>query len=135
MNKVGLVIVVLIIVVIGFFTLGGKKDSNTVTAPEPTASQVMEDKKAEGTAVTVTSTGYEPKDITVKKGTKVVWTNKSGAAVTVDSAQHPTHLVYPPLNLGQFEDGASVSLVFNEAGKYFYHNHLNATQFGSVTVE
>lgn len=137
MNKIGLVIVILIIAVIGIFTLGGKKDTNKNSAatPAPTANQTAGDKKIEGTIVAVTDSGFIPKDVTIKTGTKVTWINKAGTVVTVDSAQHPTHLVYPPLNLGQFENGSSVNLLFDKPGKYFYHNHLNPTQFGSVTVE
>lgn len=135
MNKLGLIIVVLIIIgAVGIFALGGKKNTDKNMPPTPTASQTENDKTS-GTAVTVTSSGYDPQSLTIKAGTKVIWTNKSGVAVTVDSALHPTHLVYPPLNLGQFEDGSSKELVFDKAGTYRYHNHLNPTQFGSIIVE
>lgn len=85
--------------------------------------------------ITVTETGFLPASLKVKAGTKVVWLNKSGKTVAVQSAEHPTHLLYPPLNLGEFPNGASVQLVFDMLGKYRYHNHLIPNQTGEVIVE
>ncbi len=86
-------------------------------------------------SVTLTSSGFAPQSLTVKVGTKVVWTNQNGTAAAVNSASHPTHLVYPPLNLGNFGNGDTLSLVFDKPGTYKYHNHLNASQIGVVVVE
>ena len=94
-----------------------------------------EDKAAEDIEVTVTDTGFEPQTITVKAGTKVVWENHTQVTADVSSAQHPTHLVYPPLNLGNFEPDKTVELVFSEPGTYKYHDHLNPSMFGTVVVE
>jgi len=91
--------------------------------------------ESERTVVSLTDTGFEPQSVSVKAGTKVVWRNKTNATANVSSAKHPTHLEYPPLNLGNFEPGEKVSLVFNEAGSYKYHNHLNPSKFGTVVVE
>ncbi len=101
---------------------------------EPSAS-AMEDDEKNANEITLTSSGFSPATITIKAGEKVVWKNESGGPATVDSAQHPTHLVYPKLNLGRFEDGEELSLVFDEPGKYNYHDHLNASRFGTVVVE
>lgn len=86
-------------------------------------------------SVTLASSGFEPQNITVKAGTKVTWINKSGSGATVNSAVHPTHLAYPPLNLGSFDDGETLTLVFDTPGTYKYHNHLNPSQTGVVVVE
>ncbi|MBI2315297.1 cupredoxin domain-containing protein [Candidatus Daviesbacteria bacterium] len=79
--------------------------------------------------------GFSPKDLTIKIGTKVLWTNKSGSAATVDSSPHPSHTDYPQLNLGNFADGETLSLIFDKAGTYKYHNHLNSSQFGTIVVQ
>lgn len=91
--------------------------------------------KTNGTTVTVKSFGFSPSTLTVKAGTKVTWLNKSGGIADVSSAGHPSHLVYPPLNLGSFNNGSQVSLVFDKPGTYNYHNHLNPGQTGIVIVE
>lgn len=87
------------------------------------------------TTVEVTTQGYSPKTITLKAGARVIWINKTDNAVTVNSADHPTHTVYPPLNLGEFPKGSSVQLVFDKPGTYTYHNHFNPSQTGTVIVK
>ncbi len=139
MNSKFLLIVVVLIVVFGAFTfLGGKKTNPTVVTNNPTSTQTVVSpvqQKAETNNVLLTNAGFEPKDIVVKTGTKVVWVNKSGKAATVNSDNHPTHRLYPFLNLGEFSDGSSLEVVFDKAGKYTYHNHYNSAQVGSVTVQ
>lgn len=85
--------------------------------------------------INLTKGGFTPQTLTVKAGTKVTWINESGGVAAVNSVNHPTHQVYPLLNLGEFEDGENLSLIFNTPGTYRYHNHLDATVFGSVIVE
>jgi plastocyanin len=85
--------------------------------------------------VTLTADGFSPATVTIKKGDKVVWVNKSGDTATVNSDNHPTHLLYPMLNLGSFNDGEKLELVFDKAGKYTYHDHLHPSRRGTVVVE
>lgn len=85
--------------------------------------------------VRVTSTGFQPMNLTISAGTTVVWMNGSGVDVSINSNDHPTHLLYPPLNLGRVSDGGQVSLTFNTPGTYGYHNHLNPSQTGTITVQ
>lgn len=135
-NKFLLIIVVIAVLLGGFFLLGNKTKDNQVNQNQTTQKQnPTPAKTVEGKEVAVTNTGFEPQTITIKAGQRVVWTNKSGASVTVSSDSHPTHLLWPFLNLGQFADGSSVSVVFEKAGKYTYHNHLNPSQTGTVIVE
>ena len=149
-----------IFLIIGVLLLGGvlvmsNNKSQVKTGSEKQIQQETEDEKedeAPGTEdvedkdeneiddkevskITVMDAGFEPDSVTVKVGSKVKWINKTAATANVSSAQHPTHEVYPPLNLGDFEPGKSVSLIFNEAGTYKYHDHLNPTKFGTVIVE
>lgn len=130
------VVVVLVVAAIAVLSTKNTTQNNTsaVTNPNPTAAQAVEE-QSNSTDVTVTANGFEPKEITIKAGDKVTWTNESGTKVTVNSAVHPTHLLWPFLNLGSFENGQVVSVVFEKAGTYKYHNHFNASQVGSVTVE
>lgn len=85
--------------------------------------------------VIVTDAGFNPATVTIKAGGTVQWMNNSSHKVSINSNNHPTHLLYPPLNLGIVEVGKSVSLQFNTPGKYGYHNHLDPSQTGTVLVE
>lgn len=137
MNSKILLIIVILAVGFGAFTLLGNKK----TMPTPTTSTqkvipvVTETINSEVTNITLTDSGFMPKDITVKSGTRLIWINKSGKSATVSSDDHPTHRLYTFLNLGKFEDGSSVQVVVDTVGKYSYHDHLNATSTGTVTVE
>ena len=131
-------VVILIVVLGGAMFLNKPSQPTTTNTNVNTNAPTTEENQMENKAaneVTVTSNGFEPKDIKIKSGTKVTWINRSGQVANVSSDSHPTHLLWPFLNLGAFEDGQSVSVVFEKSGKYTYHNHLNSSQAGSVTVE
>ncbi len=148
MNNKTLVIIIAVLVLIGavVFVLGKSGSKSTqpsnVTSQPVTPAQGTGNRGTGGTTpketivnVNLTSSGFNPKTVTIKTGTRVIWVNKSGGDATVNSDVHPTHQLYPPLNLGQFPDGSSVQLVFDKQGAYKYHNHLNPGQTGTVVVE
>lgn len=134
MNKILLIMVVLI-VVFGAFTFLANKNTNMPSLTQPTVKPTVTEINNQVANITLRDSGFVPKDITVKAGTRVIWINKSGKAATVSSDDHPTHRLYPFLNLGEFENNSSVQAVAEKAGKYSYHNHLNASETGTVTVE
>ena len=148
MNNKTLVIIIAVLVLIGAVVVVAGKLGNKTSQPIETTGQPSTPARSttkQGTGgtvpketiknVTLASSGFDPKAVTVKAGTRVIWLNKSGGGATVNSAVHPTHQVYPPLNLGEFPDGSSVQLVFDKAGTYKYHNHLNPSQTGTVVAE
>lgn len=136
-SKLVLGIVLVIVVLIGGYMLlvkGTSTPSQNQTQTQnnqPTTTQTNQ----KDAKVTVDASGFNPQTLTVQPGTRVVWTNNSGGAVTVNSDVHPTHLLFPFLNLGEFDNGSSVSVVFEKSGKYTYHNHLNPSQTGTVIVQ
>ncbi len=87
------------------------------------------------TIVKITQSGFSPKAVTIKTGEVVTWVNDDSTVHAVNSAVHPTHQVYPPLNLGNVQAGGKVSLTFPTAGTYKYHDHLTPSLTGSVVVE
>lgn len=129
-----------ILVIGGIFLLAGNGESvpSPNETPEETPMVFTQPTALETETVvqvTVDQNGFSPKNLKVKAGTTVVWVNQSGMAVAIYSAAHPTHLVYPPLNLGEVASGSSVELVFDKPGTYKYHDHLNPSQTGEVVVE
>ena len=113
---------------------GDAKMEKSETEPSDSGDKA-EEKDEKENVVTMTSSGFEPQTITIKAGEEVVWVNKSGGVGTVDSADHPTHLKYSPLNLGSFQDGEEHELVFDKPGTYGFHDHLHPNRFGKVVVE
>lgn len=139
MNKLFLVAAVVVVLGGGYYFYNNSKPSTNPQVPKEQTSteQTSASPSAvmEKNVVTLTANGYEPQTLTVKAGTKVSWVNKSGETATVNSDNHPTHELYPFLNLGKFEDGGSLSVVVEKPGTYTYHNHLNPDQKGTLIAQ
>lgn len=133
------VVALVVIIVAGYLilTTGVGQQNKTVSSPtnQNANQQPVVKSNTQLATVTLTNSGFNPVTLTVKPGTRVIWLNKSGTSGSVNSDNHPTNLLFPFLNLGQFNDGSSVSVVFKKAGKYTYHNEVNPDQKGTVIVK
>lgn len=127
---IGIAVVVLL-VAIGLIVKGNKSQPITIDAPFSTPQASPQEQNI----ITLTTDGFSPATLTIQVGTKVTWMNKSGVNATVDSSSHPAHTSYPPLNLGIFPDGGTLSLTFDKAGTYKYHNHLSSSQTGTIVAQ
>lgn len=86
-------------------------------------------------SVSYGSTGFTPNTVTVKKGTTVVWTNQSQGGMWVASALHPTHQLLPGFDqLKSVNVGGTYEYTFIKVGTWKYHNHVQATDIGTVVV-
>lgn len=131
MNSKLLLAIVALIAVFGAFTLTEQPES--MKSQQTTSSVTQANNQV--TNVILGESGFVPKDITVKAGARIVWVNKSGKTATVNSNDHPTHRLYPFLNLGEVATGTTVQVVVEKPGKYSYHNHYNTSHTGTVTAE
>jgi plastocyanin len=105
--------------------------TETITTPTDTASTATQS----ANLVTINTSGFSPNTITIKVGETVRWVNSNSVTENVSSDPHPTHTLYTPLNLGNIEAGSQISLTFDKAGTYTYHNHLRPSLKGTVVVE
>ena len=85
--------------------------------------------------ITYTDSGFSPAQVSVKAGDTVTFKNDSAANVQVNSAPHPAHTQFPELNVGSIAAGESKTVTFTTAGTKKYHNHLDASQSGTIVVE
>lgn len=136
------VIVVLLILAGWYFIQSQRGQLAPRPAPQVTpeeatpATESAAPSAEEENVVQVSSSGFIPQNITIKAGESVTWVNEDRKDHQINSAVHPTHLLYPPLNtVGLLKSDEKKSLSFPEAGAYKYHNHLNPSLTGSVTVE
>ncbi|TSC65724.1 MAG: Plastocyanin/azurin family copper binding protein [Microgenomates group bacterium Gr01-1014_80] len=141
-KNLGVAIAVIVVVALaGWFFV--QSQQTAAPAPVPTTTETVVPAVTESSPsamveeakVTISATGFSPKDVKIKAGEIVTWTNSNSANHAVNSSPHPVHTDYTPLNLGTIAPGTSKSLTFPTAGTYKYHDHLNPTLFGSVTVE
>ena len=93
--------------------------------------------------VEMSSRGFSPQTLTIKKGDTVTFVNTEGTHWPA-SAMHPTHTVYPESGgcIGSkfdackdLAEGEEWSFVFEQTGTWKYHDHLSASLTGSIIVE
>ena len=111
------------------------KTSSTGGTSQAGNSQQASPAAVEGNVITYSDSGFSPTELKVKVGESITFTNSSMATVQVNSAVHPTHTLYPELNIGSIAAGESKSVTFTTTGTKKYHNHLNASQIGTIVVE
>lgn len=127
MNKNILIAIVIGILVIGagavYFISPQKNGGGTKELGEPAVTIVR------------TATGYEPNEVTIKKGDIILWTNESGEFHWPASDLHPTHGIYPEFDplvpVGPEEDW---KFKFDKVGVWKFHDHIRANEVGVVTV-
>jgi len=110
-----------------FFTPSTQQEATGTQSPTPVAMKDQE--------ISITDQGFSPQEVTITRGTRIIWKNNSSGLATVDSDPHPQHTSFPPLNIGEIKTGDSVRLIFTQPGIYTYHNHLNPSQAGTIRVE
>ena len=100
--------------------------------------------------VIYTDSGFSPSPLAIKVGDTVIFKNQNSSGMWVASGQHPAHTAYSGTSLGEHcPDTANVafdecksaqsqeswSFTFQKQGTWGYHNHVNASHFGKITVE
>ncbi len=109
-------------------------DSSKETQPTESTGTTAPPLRAP-TTIKMTAAGFEPANVTIKKGDTVVFLNNDSKPHWPASAPHPTHTALPGFDsLKAVAAGASYSYTFTQTGSWGYHDHLNASQFGKVTV-
>lgn len=137
MKKALIIIVVLAVIGGGawFFMMKDPNENptnNTPTTPSsPTPSQVEEDEEQEEEAneVYIENFSFKPATITVKKGTKVTWTNKDSVGHTVTPDESASFTGSELLN-----KDASYSVTFDTVGTFAYHCQPHPQMTAKVVV-
>ena len=124
------------------------KIQESVTEPEAAPPETSIDTSNEHT-IEITSSGFSPKTLDVKKGDKVNFINKGTSDSWPASVIHPTHLAYPGSDIKKCGTAEAVnifdackglaqeesySFTFDEIGSWSYHDHLNPSKTGTIIV-
>ncbi len=123
MNKLALVVVVLVLVVIGFFGYKYLYPSGTA----PTTSSAPSNLAVPTNTVTIQGNAFTLDNLTVKVGTKVTWTNNDSYAHTV-TANDKT------FDSGNLGGGQSFSYTFTKVGSYDYYCVIHPFMTAKVVV-
>ncbi|MDO8509201.1 MAG: hypothetical protein Q7S27_05975 [Nanoarchaeota archaeon] len=147
------VVVAILVIILGYFILNNGEMSSTTEDKneiEGTNDNTNTGKEETGeNVITITSAGFGPKTLQIKQGDSVTFVNEDTAEHWPASAMHPTHTVYPGSDIekcGTVEEikifdackglkqGEKYMFVFNEKGKWNYHDHLVSGLYGTVEV-
>ena len=102
--------------------------------------------------VTLTDNGFSPTSITIARGETIRFVNDSSRNMWVGADEHPTHTEYDGtstrehcangMNTGASFDqctavakGAFWDYTFEKSGTFGYHNHVGASNTGTVVVQ
>lgn len=136
---IGVVIVIALVSVIAYALLQNRQttqkpssdgmDMSTMNRDQPTQPSSNESTQStETNSVTISNFAYSPAKITVKKGTKVTWTNN-------DSVEH--NVIgddLKELNGPLLKKGESYSYTFDQVGEFSYYCGPHPYMKGTVIV-
>ena len=78
---------------------------------------------------------YVPAELTVERGQKVTFVNKSAVNMWPASDVHPVHFDYPEFDARrEIGPGQSWSFVFDRIGSWQFHDHLRSEIKGEIVV-
>jgi plastocyanin len=100
-------------------------------------TKLPKDKAVSSASVEITSRGFMPATLTVKKGTVVIFTNKDKKDHRPASDPHPSHNALPGFDSQtKMQKGQAYSFFFDREGEWTYHDHLNPLKFkGTIIVK
>lgn len=85
--------------------------------------------------IVLTSAGYQPAEITISTGTKVVFSADTAKQHWPASNLHPTHMLYSEFDAQHpLEPDETWSFVFDKKGRWDFHDHLRAYYSGTIYV-
>lgn len=85
--------------------------------------------------INMTSDGFQPDEIKITKGTKVIFKNTDSFYHWPASDLHPSHGIYPEFDPRKtVEPGQSWSFVFDSVGEWGMHDHISPYMIGKITV-
>ncbi|MBI2609591.1 cupredoxin domain-containing protein [Candidatus Giovannonibacteria bacterium] len=91
---------------------------------------------SEEMTVEMMSNGFSPSTVNITAGTKINFVNRDSKPHWPASGPHPAHTCYAGFDaLRGVNPGETYSFTFNEKNSCGFHDHLNTSIRGTVTVE
>ena len=147
-----IIIAVVVIIVLGGFLFFQSRNTpeQAILKVSSTLPSGSEEEQSSSVTVTYTNFGYSPREVTISQGETVTFQNESSEEMWAATAIHPTHTIYPGSDIQKCDTqeesrifdacrsiapGGSWSFVFQVQGNWGYHNHLNVSHTGKITVQ
>lgn len=85
--------------------------------------------------IVYTGSVFDPEELTVSLGDKVTFINNGDGNMQVASDDHPAHTDLEDFESDILEPGDEYSYIFDEAGTWGYHDHLNPSNTGTIEAK
>jgi len=96
----------------------------SLTEPEKTVHVVM-----------LTATGFQPQELVIRQGEKVIFNTDQDTPFWPASSLHPSHEIYPEFDpKGRIIPPDNWEFKFDKPGIWKYHDHINAHAIGVIQV-
>lgn len=122
-NKIIIGIILVILVIIGFYYFMQNPYQNQPTTGTPSTQAPT---KVEANTITIQNFSFNPGTLTVKQGTKVTWINQ-------DSVTH--RIKSDTFNSQDLNQGDKFEFTFNNKGSFDYICGIHPTMTGKIVVE
>ncbi len=122
-------ILIIIVIGVGVYIAMPKNTSSTSSSSSSNGAN-----QSAAATITYSDSGFSPALVTVKSGDTVAIKNTSSQALQMDSNPHPAHTDDTDLNVGTVPSGQTVTFTVTKKGTFGFHNHLNPSDTGSITV-
>jgi plastocyanin len=159
-KTVWIVLIVVLVAAGAWYALSPKPASapseTATTTQESTAADTASGSEEDGgpafAVITLTDSGFSPASVTVAVGETVRFVNDSSRGMWVASDNHPTHTEYDGTSTrehcvdgkdttGTFDECSAAAngdfwdYTFQKAGTFGFHNHVSASNTGTVIVK
>jgi hypothetical protein len=136
MNKSTKTIVAVIVLIV---IIGGAiiifKPSKTNAPSSSTGVSSVPDTTPVASTITYNGSSFSLSANTIKSGESIKIVNSSQTDLSFNSDPHPVHTDNPELNVGNIAAGQSRTIKLTAKGTWGFHNHLDASQHGTITVQ
>ncbi len=109
---------------LGLSSLLGKKSPSSASAQSVKVTRTP----STASAISINNGKFRPKNVSVKVGTTITWTNNDDTQQTVTSDKPGV------FDSGPLAPGATWKFTFTQAGLFPYHSNGTSGSYGSVTV-
>lgn len=128
MKKNILIVAAILLAIGGYYIFAGNQEKSPDFFP---AGEIQ----STDTVINVTENGFEPAEVEITEGDRVVWVNKTNGSVWPASNLHPTHGLYPEFDPREpYGKDQAWGFVFKKPGEWQFHDHLRPSSRGVVKV-
>lgn len=121
------------IAIVGINSQNSATDGSTSPNAQPNLNAIQEDDVA--ATITYTGKGFEPNLNTATEHSYVRIRNRSVRTLQFMSDPYPDNTGNPELNVGLVKPGESKKFYLSQKGRWGYHNALDPSETGTITVQ